>query len=342
MTILVVGGGAVGSLLAWTLRSGGQDVAVVRRQHEGGPGPGVIDVTDPRDHGGPIEVTIVASPDQLPVDPEVIVFAVKMFDLAQAVESCAGWPAVPALTVQNGIGAEDLVAELRPQAALIAGSLTASVEPIGPGELHRLTRGGLGLAPVQGAAEPVMVELACAFRAGGLRVRTYPHATAMKWSKLLANLMANATAALLDLDAARIYRHKGLFRLERAQLREALAVMAGLGLRPIGLPGADVRLLAYALRLPPAIGRPVLAAVMAGARGGKDPSLRIHLRSGGGPSEVEWLNGAVNRAGRVAGVPTPVNRRLTELVTEVLQDPDRRAWFRLRPDRLLEAMDRGH
>jgi hypothetical protein len=34
-----------------------------------------------------------------------------------------------------------------------------------------------------------------------------------------------------------------------------------------------------------------------------------------------------------------VNRRLTELVEEVLADPERQAWFKGRPDRLVDAIE---
>ena len=121
--------------------------------------------------------------------------------------------------------------------------------------------------------------------------------------------------------------------------------MEKLRLRPVALPGADIRLLVRAIGLPPWLGRPILAPVMARARGGKDPSLRLHARSDGGRagdarSEVDWLNGAVARAGETHGVPTPVNRRLTDLVNEALADPERAAWFRGHPRRLVEAVSR--
>jgi 2-dehydropantoate 2-reductase len=42
------------------------------------------------------------------------------------------------------------------------------------------------------------------------------------------------------------------------------------------------------------------------------PSFHIDLYSGRGRSEVEWLNGAVVRFGEKAGVPTPINKVLTD------------------------------
>lgn len=42
------------------------------------------------------------------------------------------------------------------------------------------------------------------------------------------------------------------------------------------------------------------------------PSFYIDLHAGRGKSEVEWLNGAVARYDEKAGIPTPVNRVLTD------------------------------
>jgi 2-dehydropantoate 2-reductase len=171
----------------------------------------------------------------------------------------------------------------------------------------------------------------------------------MKWSKLLANLIANATGAILDMDADEIYRDPRLFAIERRQLLETLDVMGQLGLKPVRLPGAAVPWLARAVRLPAWLGRPILSRIVGGARAGKLPSLRVHVRaveSGtppvtaveGEPTEVRWMNGAVARFGIVTAVPTPVNHLLTELVDEVSADPARRAALRHNPERLLAEL----
>jgi 2-dehydropantoate 2-reductase len=341
VAVVVVGGGAVGSFLAWALAAGGQDVWLIRRGHHAGPTPTKVAVTDPEGQRRTAEVTLARAPADVSISLDAIVLATKMYDLADAVTACAAWPSAPIVTVQNGIGAEEMVLQARPEADLIAASLTAAVEPSGDGGWRWMRPGGLGLASVEGGTADLIGDLCLALDAAGLRTRAYDDAPTMKWSKLLGNLVANATAAILDMDAGAIYRHTGLFRIERAQIAEALVVMARLGIRPVALPGADVRLLVSAMRLPAALARPLLGRVVGGARGGKDPSLLIHVRTQSGPSEVEWMNGAVVHAGEGLGIETPVNRRLRELVDEVVADPDRRAWFRGRPDRLVDDMGKS-
>ncbi|MCB0158315.1 MAG: hypothetical protein KDD83_09310, partial [Caldilineaceae bacterium] len=70
----------------------------------------------------------------------------------------------------------------------------------------------------------------------------------------------------------------------------------------------------------------------------KMPSLHIDLHSGKGKSEVGWLNGAVVRAGEEAGVATPVNRVLTEVLTELVTQPAQRDEWRHAGTRLLTAV----
>ena len=89
-------------------------------------------------------------------------------------------------------------------------------------------------------------------------------------------------------------------------------MMEAQGVEVVDLPGTPVRALAFATRLPLWVSRPLLGACRGRGRGGKMPSFHIDLHSGRGQSEVEYLHGAVVRSGQNLGVPTPVNKALTE------------------------------
>jgi 2-dehydropantoate 2-reductase len=341
--IAVIGAGAVGSVLAGCLAAAGHGVVLVARSGPPVPERGSLELIGPGDRHRAVPVMRLSASGMLPDDLDAAVLAVKRFDLPAALGTLDRRPLLPAVTVQNGIGAEEQVAAIRVGSPLIAASLTAAVE-VGPaGEARWLNRGGIGLAPVRAGAgvaptEDLARALADAFRAGGMRARVFPDAAGMKWSKLIANLVGNATSALLDMNVGAIYADSALFEVERRQELEALAVMSGLGLRPRALPGADVRLLVRAFRAPAPIARPILSRILGGARGGKLPSLRLALAEGPGPTEVAWLNGAVAAAGERVGVPAPVNAALRRLVEDAASDPDRRLWFRGRPDRLLAEL----
>jgi 2-dehydropantoate 2-reductase len=103
--------------------------------------------------------------------------------------------------------------------------------------------------------------------------------------------------------------------LEIEMLRECLAVMEAQHIEVVDLPGTPVRALAFAAKLPLWLSKPLLSRAAGSGRGAKMPSFHIDLYSGRGKSEVDYLHGAVVRAGKRTGVPTPVN----ELLTNTLQ-----------------------
>ena len=340
MTILVVGGGAVGSFIATTLVTGGNDVTLLRRGETPGLSRESFTVVGPASESHVVELDVAGAPEAVSQVPGIVVLAVKMPDLPGAIEAAARWPDAAVLAVQNGVGADALLESTRTSGGIVAGSLTAAIElDRESATIRRLSAGGIGLAPVRGDVAGVLEELAAGFQAGGLRPRRVSDPVSMRWSKLLANLLANATSAIVDLDSADVYRDRGLFAIERRQLREALAVIHRLGVRLVSLPGADTRPLRLAGRLPAGLVQPVMLRLVAAGRGGKTPSLRRHLLSGGGPSEVDWLNGAVASAALEMNRRAPINARLAELVGECSADPARWAWFRGRPDRLITELE---
>ena len=341
LRVVVVGAGAVGSFLGGTLAATGVDVTLLGRHPHVGDDAGSLKLHEPT---GNRTVTLRRASDPADVAAaDLAIVAVKAFDLEGALETTRRWPGAAILTAQNGVGAEAVADAWIPYPApLLAASLTTAVEPAEDG-VQRLRTGGIGVAVVRdgaaGAGSRLATRLVASWTAGGLPGVLCRDADAMKWSKLLANLVANATSAILDMDPAAIYADRRSYAIERAQLLEALAVMRALGLKPVGLPGADVGMLLRGIRLPAMVGRPLVARGIGGARGGKSPSLRLHVRGGGtGPTEVMWLNGAVAAAGGRVGVPTPVNEALAALVDEVAADPTRAAHFAGWPGRLAEAI----
>jgi 2-dehydropantoate 2-reductase len=338
---LVVGGGAVGSFLGALMATAGHEVTLVR-PFERAARARTVSLACPDGTQRSFDMRLVRHAQDAP-NPDLMIVAVKMPAIREALEPTSIWPTVPTLTVENGIGAEAIAAELRPEAPRLAGSLTASIEITAENEVRWLRRGGLGLAAVNPEAGPVVKSLRADLTTAGLPSVEHRNAAAMKWSKLLTNLIANATGAILDMDPDEIYRDPRLYALERRQLREALAVMSALELRPVGLPGASIPWLARIIALPDVAARPILTRIVGGARGGKLPSLRMQMQAAGNaptgePTEVRWMNGAVAGYGDLLRIPTPVNSLLAELVDDVAAHPDRRAWLRRQPERLLAEL----
>jgi len=214
---------------------------------------------------------------------------------------------------------------------VIHGTTTSSIGRRAAGDIVLERLRGMGVA----GGHPLSERLVAALNEAGLNARLYPRPVDMKWSKMLTNLTANASAAILDMTPAEVFAHAGLYALEMRQLREALAVMAAQGIRVVDLPGTPVRALTLAMRLPSFLTRPLLKKVVGGGRGGKMPSFHIDLHSGRGKSEVDYLNGAVARAGERLGVPTPVNRLLNDTLLALTHGSIPLAEFSRQPQKLL-------
>jgi 2-dehydropantoate 2-reductase len=121
-------------------------------------------------------------------------------------------------------------------------------------------------------------------------------------------------------------------------LRECVAVMEAQHIPVVDLPGTPARALAFATRLPLWLSKPLLARAAGKGRGNKMPSFHIDLYSGRGKSEVEFLHGAVVRAGEKFGVPTPVNKVLTETLMALTLKEIPLEEFAHQPEKLLALL----
>jgi 2-dehydropantoate 2-reductase len=267
---------------------------------------------------------------------DISLFALKSFDTAPALDGMKNFmdKMPPILCLQNGVDNEPAIAAVLGQEKVVYGTVTSAVGRQTTGNIVLEKLRGLGVA----AGHPLSEGLALALDGALLNARLYPKAAEMKWSKMFTNLVANASSAILDMTAAQVFSHPGLFQMEMRMLREALAVMSAQNIKVVDLPGTPVRALAWGTRLPGFFSRPFMSKAIGGGRGGKMPSFHIDLHSGRGRSEVDYLNGAVMRAGDKMGVSTPVNRVLTETLLALTSGKLRMDDFSHKPDKLLSLI----
>lgn len=269
---------------------------------------------------------------------DIALVAVKSFDTAEFALTLRPFLNVlpPLLSLQNGVDNEAVLAAVVGADRVIPGTVTSAIGRLGVGEILLERLRGVGVT----AGYPISERLVRALNEAGLNARLYLHGGSMKWSKMLTNLLANATSAILDLTPGEIYAHPGLVRLEIRQLKETLQVMRSLGYSPVDLPGTPVRLLVLGVDwLPAPVLRPLLQQAIGGGRGGKMPSFHIDLHQGRGKSEVGYLNGAVAQHGAAVGIATPVNQRLTQILEALTKGELPLDAYYHAPQRLIEAID---
>jgi 2-dehydropantoate 2-reductase len=348
MKFLVFGAGAIGTYIGGSLALAGYQVVFVER-------PNVV--ADLRAKGLRLDLTVderrqtkdayLIEPRSFVIEPsledalkfgpfDAAVFALKSFDAEAAMEGLKPFAEKlpPIVCLSNGVENEVIIAKTLGADKVIYGTVTTAIGRRGPGDIVLERLRGVGIA----AGHPLSGKLVSAFDRAYLNCRLYPHALSMKWSKMLTNLVSNPTSAILNLTAAQVFANKDLYKVEIDMLKECLAVMKAMNLDVVDLPGTPVRALAFATKLPLWLSKPFLSKAAGGGRGGKMPSFHIDLHSGRGKSEVEYLHGAVVREGAARGIPTPVNKVLTETLLALTNQEIPLEEFAGKPEMLLSKL----
>ncbi|WP_420466115.1 ketopantoate reductase family protein [Panacagrimonas sp.] len=305
--ILIVGTGAVGTILATYLVAAGRDVGLYAR---------------PKDLArfGPVEHLRVDFPDRRPPLLAARPHLLESLDLDQVDQLLIGvkYPDLDALLTRlpdpipahctlvstlNGVAPLRALRHARPGARIVPMSVMMNGQLQAPLHARLTTRAEI----VLGSDDPVLLGV---FRGVGMTVEAAQGDEAV-WGKLLINL-ANAICAATHTTFKDLFCDPDLRSIYVATLDEATAALAATR-TPWKLP----------LIVPYPVYRSLLlhggplpwwfAKYRNGVREGAYPSMvadvQAHRRT-----EVVQLNGEVLRLSHTAGLPSPINARLVELI----------------------------
>ena len=273
---------------------------------------------------------------------DAAIFALKSFDTDKALEGMKPYiqQIPPVLCLQNGVENEVKLREVLGNEKVLAGTTTSSVGRLGVGNIILERLRGVGIATdCDPGLKPLTEKLVQAMNEANLNAVLFQRELDMKWSKMLTNLLGNATAAILDMTPSQVFQHRKLFAFEMGMLREALKVMDAQGIHPVELPKVPVSLLSFAVRyFPGFVIRPLLVKMVGSGRGAKMPSFHIDLHAGRKRIEVDYLNGAVVRAGQKTGIPTPINRLLNKTLQDLVDGNLAISDYSHKPEKLLALL----
>lgn len=302
-TVVVLGAGAIGGLFAghlgavapvWVVDPWAEHVAAIQAaglQLETREGTRQVPVRAATD-GAALAGT--------PVD--LVVVAVKSTVTREAVAGLAphlrGRPVW--LSVQNGLGNEEVIAELTGGPVLQGVTLNAATV-LAPGRVRQELRGPTWFGPHTAITLEEARWVEELFGQAGMEVYLEADPRGAVWTKLLFNAGINPITALTRLPSARLVELEETRALIAAVIREGMAVAEALG---VALKEDPIEV---ALRPRPA--GPAHFASMAQDifRGRK--------------TEVEALNGAIVRLGEAHGVPTPLNQAIFALISALEKSP---------------------
>ena len=345
MKFLIYGAGAIGGYIGGSLKLSGEDVTFLDR-------PEPVEMLRQRGitirdaHYGTRNtknLKLVTSPQEAFTNDsyDCIIVAMKSFDTEAAIKAVSHQPSAMSnfstiISFQNGVDNEPIIASFIGKGRVIAGTVLTAIGVPQFGEIIVEKNRGVGVWNGHALSK----QIANALTRAGIRTQLYTNAEAMKWSKMLTNIMANATAAICDMPTSKVLGHAGLYQIEIGALKETLAVMKAKNIPVVGLPRTQTTALALAVRnLPPNLYQPILIRMVGGGRGDKLPSFHLDLKAGRAKTEVGYLNGAIARHAEHVGLSVPINQKLSEILESIVSGKVSWEEYRNRPEKLVREVN---
>ena len=195
-----------------------------------------------------------------------------------------------AVTLQNGLGNDDILAHSLGRERVALGVTTTGATLLGPGLVRA---GGEGVVSLE--AHPRVRQVEASLTEAGFSVEVVADAKSLVWGKLVVNAAINPLTALLRVPNGELLNRPSARVMMKALADEAAAVAS-----------------AQRVRLP--FKNPIEAAEMVARKTAANHSSMFQDIRRGAPTEIDAICGAVARTGERHRVPTPVNRVCWQLV----------------------------
>jgi 2-dehydropantoate 2-reductase len=292
----VVGAGAIGSLYAAHLsRVAKSCVLTRRREHADALNANGLQVTGR--HEFTAQVTAADTPDAL-AEPDLVIVATKATGLEPAAGALAGnWPNATVMTVQNGLGAEEI---MRRHGAwdLVSGVTFMSGTKHSDTHVEYILDTATWLGPWEATPFERVAEIAGLLVESGLKAEALPDLRPAQWSKLIFNASVNTVAALTGLP----HDHHFAEENDDPDLGHLLHALVDEGKRVAA--AAEVAL----------HDDPWEMNVLATKRGSAHfPSMLEDVQARR-PTEIDLITGALVREAERRGVDAPLHTALLHLV----------------------------
>jgi 2-dehydropantoate 2-reductase len=218
-----------------------------------------------------------------------------------------------ALSLQNGIGNLEQMAEFVGLERLLAGVIIAGVTLLDWGRIRPAGQGPiiLGIPPGSQVRPAELQSLLGLFNQAGFVCREAGDIIGALWDKLMLNIGINPLTALIRVANGDLLTVPEAWDLAAAAVQEGAAVARALNITLSADPLARLRQVCQATA---ANHSSMLQDVLAGR-----------------PTEIAALNGQIVTKGQDRGIPTPINAILTQLIRAVEQSYPHRARLSANP-----------
>jgi 2-dehydropantoate 2-reductase len=299
LKIAILGAGALGCAIGATLTEGGHETWLIDRS------PAHVDAM--RTHGlrvddarGTRQVRVRATTEPSEAgEADVVIVLVKSFHTDAAIRGALALvgPQTVVLSLQNGLGHEDILADAVGRERVLAGKTYVGGVLRGAGHIES---GVVGKHTIIGELDGRVTEraqrIAEAFSRAGLQTQVSDNIVGTMWDKLLVNVATGALTGITSLTYGQLYDEPLLKAASLAAVSEAIAAAQAAGVT-LSMTDPEQAWTLAAEGLPAAFKTSMLQSLEKGS-----------------VTEIDFINGSVVRWGARHGVPTPVNATLVACI----------------------------
>lgn len=299
MKIYFLGAGALGCAIGGTLAAAGSDVTLID------PFQAHVDAINRdglRMKVGDSErvVRVRAALDCAKLEaPDLLIVLVKSFHTRAAIEVAQDivGPDTAVMSLQNGLGHEEILSEAVGAEHVLAGKTYVGGVMLGPGHVIAGTQGKRTvIGEIDGRISERATAIAAEFERAELPCEVSDNILGAMWDKLLINVSTGALSGITGQVYGSLYAVPEIEATAIAAVAEAMTVAKASGVKLSIKSPRDAWLMA-AEGLPYEFKTSMLQSLEKGSI-----------------TEIDFINGAVVRMGRKHNVPTPVNQTLVAAI----------------------------
>lgn len=299
MKIYFLGAGALGCAIGGTLAAAGSDVTLIDSFQ--GHVDAINRVGLRMKIGGTERVVKVrAAIDSKGLEaPDLVIVLVKSFHTRSAIEGALGivGPGTAVMSLQNGMGHEEILADVAGREHVLAGKTYVGGVMLGPGHIIAGTQGKRSvIGELDGSITERAKAIAAEFERAELPCEVSDNIMGVMWDKLLINVSTGALSGITGQVYGCLYAVPEIEATAIAAVAEAMAVAEASGVKLSIKAPRDAWVMA-AEGLPYEFKTSMLQSLEKGSI-----------------TEIDFINGSVVRAGQKYNVPTPVNQTLVAAI----------------------------
>ena len=300
MKIVVVGPGAIGCLIAAFLTKSKEEVWLLDKNKEKAAKINESGISL-EGVSGSWQVKIKATANLADIGKaDLVIICVKSFHTKSTIEQIKPLldESTKILTLQNGIGNIEIIAETVGEDRVIGGVTSEGATLIDIGKIRHAGRGETIIGAINGKTPVEMRAIREVFNKVGFETKMSRDIKSLIWSKLIINVGINALTAITRLPNGKLIEYEGTRRILRDAVTEATRIAKRKRIKLIfDDPLAKVE------------------AVCEGTSGNLSSMLQDVLRKK--RTEVDFINGVIVRLGQELGIDVPTNRLLLDLVKTI-------------------------